>query len=261
MQNHLIKTWKYNKMIRPFSELLYFFKRETVVGSFIDTTVLFSATYPLDSFNAESELAFESMASAEVVPFTNVNVRAEFLENHRRILIAECLIDFLEDFKSKLDGALFEKLKAHRTSFRRKVVEEKSNKIDVGQIKVFRNLLASFKSPVGNGWDLFCRDYLMDRLVPIWPEAKNEFGLNFISIRSDSENDFMTSSPSWEKAVSLMGRYGMASSDAMILNMFLCSKISVLLTSDLEMAEVANKEAGERKNIFVPDSAFIKCVN
>lgn len=128
-------------MIKPFSGLSNFIKQEDVVGCFVDTTVLFSATYPLDSFNTESELVFDVISNQKVPPFTNVNVRAEFLENHRRVLIAECLIDFLEDFDSEIDGVLLEKLKAHRTSYRKKVLEEKSAKMDVGQIKNFRRYL------------------------------------------------------------------------------------------------------------------------
>lgn len=243
-------------MIKPFSELSNFIKQENIIGCFVDTTVLFSATYPLDSFNTESELVFEVISNQKVLPFTNVNVRAEFLENHRRVLIAECLIDFLEDFDSQMDGVLLEKLKAHRTSYRKKVLEEKSAKMDVGQIKNFRRLLASYSSAKENGWEVFCRDYLNVRLEPIWLGTTDVFDLNFISIRSNDENDFMLTAPQWEQAVSLMGRYGIASSDAMILNMFLCSKIPILLTADLEMAEVANKESKGSKKIFLPDSAF-----
>ena len=96
----------------------------------------------------------------------------------------------------------------------------------------------------------------MGRLTPIWSAAEQIHEINFISVRSNDENEFLNSTPKWEVAVSLMGRYGLASSDAMILNMFLCSKIPVLLTADLEMAEVADKESKGSKRIFVPDSAI-----
>lgn len=42
--------------------------------------------------------------------------------------------------------------------------------------------------------------------------------------------------PDWEDVVKIMGKYGLASSDAMIVNMFNCSKLSLLLTADMEMA-------------------------
>lgn len=128
--------------------------------------------------------------------------------------------------------------------------------MDVNQIKNFRLLLSAFRSEKGNGWDLFCRHYLNDKLEPIWPETKKNFDLNFISIRSNDENEFLSRPPRWEQAVSLMGRYGIASSDAMILNMFLCSKIPVLLTADLEMAGVADRESQGARAIFVPDGGL-----
>jgi hypothetical protein len=62
-------------------------------------------------------------------------------------LIAECLIDFLQDFESKIDVALALKLQSHRTSYRRKLHEEKSAKMDVNQIRNFRKLLTAFHSP------------------------------------------------------------------------------------------------------------------
>jgi hypothetical protein len=239
-------------MVRSFSELSNFLNNEKAIGCFVDTTILFSATYHLDSFNSESEIAFDLLADAKVPPFTNINVRAEFLESHRRILIPEGLSDFLEDFQSELDGSLLEKLKANRTSYRKKISDGKSAKMDVNQIKNFRLLLGAFQAGEENGWDLFCRHYLHGKLEPIWPETQETFDLNFISIRSEDENEFLSSTPRWEQAVSLMGRYGIASSDAMILNMFLCSKIPVLLTADLEMAEVADKESQGKKAIFTP---------
>ena len=53
-----------------------------------------------------------------------------------------------------------------------------------------------------------------------------------------------------------MERYGLASFDAMIVNMFLTSKIPILLTADLEMADCVSKESKGSKLVFVPDSAL-----
>jgi predicted nucleic acid-binding protein len=223
---------------------------------FIDTTVLFAQTYPLDSFHDEVTLAFDALTKAQASVFTNVNVRAEFLENHRRILIAECLIDLLEDHEGSLDGVLIEKLKSHRTSYRRKVAEQRSAKIEIQQIKIFRRLLSAHQGPSGNGWEIFCRDRLNGQIEKIWDAAEDELGLNFISLRSEDKTPFLNSRPDWRDATSLIGRYGIASADAMILNMFLCSKIPALITADVEMAECAIKESKGSKRVFVPDSLF-----
>jgi predicted nucleic acid-binding protein len=89
-------------MVQTFSALSDILKSEKVSGCFVDTSVLFSATYPLDQFNEECESIFENLAAHDVPIFTNVNVRAEFLENHRRVLIGEALIDFLNEAEGEL---------------------------------------------------------------------------------------------------------------------------------------------------------------
>jgi hypothetical protein len=242
--------------IECFSALKNIFDEPALKQCFVDTTVLFSQTYPLDPFHEETDTAFTLFTRLGVSVFTNINVRAEFLENHRRILIAESLIDLLEDSEDELEGVLVEKLKSHRTSFRRKVTEEKPAKIEVQQIKLFRKLLMKHSTANGNAWDLFCRNRLQGKLERIWEATEDELGLNFISLRSDEETPFLKIRPTWKDATSLMGRYGIASADAMILNMFFCSTTPVLLTADLEMAECAARESKGKKRVFVPDSLF-----
>jgi hypothetical protein len=81
------------------------------------------------------------------------------------------------------------------------------------------------------------------------------FDMNFISIRSEDKHEFLNSIPEWDEATAIISRYcQIGFNDAMILNMFLCSKVSSLVTADLQMAEVAEKESKGAKIIFVPDS-------
>ena len=243
-------------MIGVFSNLGDVFDG-TLTECFIDTSILFAATYPSDAFNTECEAAFDVLAEKKVKVFTNVNIRAEFLENHRRVLIGECLVDLLDDEGANYDGILLEKLKSHRTSFKRKFEEEKSTKMELGQIRMFRQLLSPlYSDEYGNGWDLFCRKYLLNKIEPIWDAAEDIYQLNFISLRNDDKHPLLNSIPQWKGAERIVGSYGVASSDAMILNMFLCSKIPVLLTADKEMAECAVKASKGSKLIFMPDSAM-----
>ncbi len=121
---------------------------------------------------------------------------------------------------------------------------------------MFRQLLKAHKGKSGDAWEIFCRDRLLGQMERIWDLAEEELGLNFISLRSDDSSPFLNQVPDWRDASVLIGKYGLALADAMILNMFLCSKIPVLLTADLEMAEVASKESKGTKKIFVPISVF-----
>ena len=240
-------------MIKPLTSLSDFLTVTNPSSCFVDTSILFSASHTPDPFNTESEKAFESINKFSIPIFTNINVRSEFLENHRRVMIPDSLIDFLEQMRDSLDELLINKLTSHRTSYQKKLEEEKSAKFDVNQIKKFKNLLSANAI---NGWDSFCSAFLDKRLELIWPETEKLLNLNFISVRSNDHHPFLNSLPEWEQAVSLMGRYGIASNDSMILNMFLCSKIPILLTADLEMAEVLDKEAHKAKTVFVPDSIY-----
>lgn len=244
----------FKDVVHGFKDLDTYFLREKNFGCFVDTSVLFSQTYPLDIFNEESERAFEVLSKYGIAVFTNINVRAEFLENHRRVLIAECLIDILDSWAHQMDGRLSEKLKSHKTSYRKKIQEEKSVKIEISQIKVFRRLFSERVLMGKNGWEVFCENFLYGKLTPIWKRAEFELGLNFLTSRFGGSEMFFNTKPEWEKAVDLMGRYGMSSSDAMILNIFLCSKVPIFLTADLELAEVAAIEAKGQKQVFVPDS-------
>ncbi|MCB9073339.1 MAG: hypothetical protein H6623_06930 [Bdellovibrionaceae bacterium] len=243
-------------MIQKFSALEDYTKKQKPIGFFADTTILFSASHPSDIFNTESEKAFEILADYSVPTFASVNVRAEFLENHRRAYIADSLVDFLEDNEKKLAGPLLLKLQTHRKSHRKKVDEGRSTKLDLNQIKSFRLALSEFALENRNGWEILCQDYLKPQLTPVWDETQIEFDLNFISTRANDLSPFLDKLPSWERAVEIMGEYGIASADAMILNMFLCSKIPALLTSDLELAACAARESRGEKYIFVPDSSI-----
>lgn len=242
-------------MIASFSKISSFLTKHEIIGCFADTTILFSFSYPLDLHNDDSEAALIPLSESRIPIFTNVNVRAEFLENHRKVLIAESLIDFLEEKSFDISGALLEKLKAHRTSYRRKVDAEKSAKIDINQIKNFKKLFSS-ESLSPDGWEIFCRKYLNGKIELLWPAIQRELNIQFISLRSNDKSPYLHITPNWEQVMGLIGCYGIASSDAMILNMFLCSKIPILITADLEMAEVAEKESKGLKMIFVPDSAL-----
>jgi hypothetical protein len=243
--------------IAPFSDLAKHLKSiESDPACFVDTSILFSATYDLDAFNTESEVAFDLLAKAGCSIFTNVNVRSEFLENHRRVLIPESLVDLYTKRGPELDPILYEKLKSHRTTFKKKVEDEKNAKMDTSQLKMWRRILCGYSFSGVDGWTLFCRDFLTGKLRRVWRDTEKLFALNFISSRIGEESPYLDRIPSWDDAINLMERYGLASFDAMIVNMFLCSKISYLLTADFEMAGCALKESKGSKLIFVPDSAL-----
>ena len=146
-------------MIQAFSNIESALQDNKPVGVFADTTILFSATYHVDHFNDESEKAFNISA------YVSFNVRAEFLENHRRVFIADSLVDFLKDEEKNLSGPIILKLQSHKVSHRKKVAEGRDSRLDVNQIKSFRRTLVGFSSNNRNGWEILCQDYLNRSLL------------------------------------------------------------------------------------------------
>lgn len=56
-------------------------------GCIVDTSILFAASYPPDEFNTEAEELFDFLLDLEIPAYTNVNIRAEFINLHMRVMI------------------------------------------------------------------------------------------------------------------------------------------------------------------------------
>lgn len=84
----------YGGMVR-FSEVLktVSIQPDLKRGCLVDTSILFAASYPPDEFNTESEELFDYLAELEIPLLTNVNVRSEFIDQHRRVSVPEGLSD------------------------------------------------------------------------------------------------------------------------------------------------------------------------
>ena len=80
-------------------------------GCIVDTNILFAASYPLDVHNDWADEVFKSLDRFGIPIYTNLNVRSEFLDLQRRVLIPEGLVSFYEDFSEVLEGKIYEKLK------------------------------------------------------------------------------------------------------------------------------------------------------
>ncbi len=105
-----------------------------------------------------------------------------------------------------------------------------------------------------NAWDILCQDFFEPQLTPVWNEAVKQFRIVELKTRADDKSPIIMKNPDWDDAVKLMGKYCLGSTDAMIINMFLCSSIPALLTADFEMALAAISEGKKSKSVFIPDS-------
>lgn len=222
-------------------------------GCVVDTSILFAASYTPDFFNKESEELFEYLAELEIPLFTNINIRSEFMNKQRQVMIPEGLSDLYTSFGKSLDVVLYSKLQSNYTTVSEGRKTGKSYKLDENQIKSWRKLLRFRQLKTNDGWIQFCSDYLKGKIETVWDKACDEFGINFLSLRDDDKPNWLTGDMNWDGMAQIIGQYGIASSDAMIINLFLNSHFPAIITADGEIAYVVEKIAPLNKFVIIPD--------
>ncbi len=224
-------------------------------GLIVDTNVLISATYDTDIFFDTTTQFFDYLIENEMPIYCNVTVRAEFLEIHRRIIFTEMLIDFFHQVDRTLLPNLIAvqlgKLVANNT---RRIDQQKApSRLSESEIKIIKLGLIQISSNGKNLWDTLCESKIGNKLETLWAEAENDLGLVFLSTRNEDFSPLFNSSPEWIDVVKLVQNHGLSSSDAMILNLFFCSSLKAIVSSDLEVALMINKKDSRNKICFIPD--------
>jgi predicted nucleic acid-binding protein len=205
-------------------------------GCIVDTNVLFAASFPLDTYNEWAEKVFQILAGLQIPVFTNINVRAEFIELSRRVLIPEGLIDFYEDLADDLDSTLAQSLKSLKTRKAKAIEQNKTFRLSEHEIKTFRKQLEDFRSPSGKGgWEIFCEEYYDLYIRNVWEEAVHDLQLQFLGTRAIESKKYFNSDPKWEDALKIMGKSGIGSADAMIVNLFFHSNLPVIVSTDSDV--------------------------
>jgi predicted nucleic acid-binding protein len=243
-------------VVRGYNEFLSSLNEDLKKGVLADTNVLISATYDLDPANEQAVVFFDLLAEHEVPIFCNVNVKSEFLEIHRRIIFTEALLDFESQVdKSKLPSDLTRKLNSIRTQAEKRTKQGKLPlRLPEAEIKDFKMKMSEITDESRDLWTALCEDRVINKLSAVWNEAETELGLNFLSTRREDQSVYFEGSPTWEGAMALMESYGLSSSDAMIINMFMCSKFIAMVTSDLDVAHSIKKIGNKAKVVFLPDN-------
>lgn len=223
-------------------------------GVIVDTSILFAGSYPSDEFNTVAEELFEYLSELNIPVYTNVNIRAEFIDQHRKVMIPEGLSDLYTEHGKRLDPILYKKLQTVYTNLFEARKTSKSYKFDENQIKSWRHFLKSnYGDGAKDGWLKFCNDYLQGKIEVIWDATCKEFNLNFLTLRGADENKWLLGDLTWEDMATIVGKFGIGSFDAMILNLFLNSKFSAIVTADRDIAYVLSCIKPEGKFVVVPD--------
>lgn len=103
-----------------------------------------------------------------------------------------------------------------------------------------------------DGWFYFCSSYVGKFLGSAWDATCEQAGVNFLSLRGTDAKEWMTGPIEWQGMADIVGKFGIGSSDAMIVNLFMNSHFEGIFTADREMARVISKISGGKKSIFVP---------
>lgn len=215
-------------------------------GCLVDTSVLFAASYPVDRLNTWAENVFETLHRHSIPIHTNINIRSEFIDLHRRVLIPEGLVTMLGDLSGQLEPAVEQQLKILKTQVDRATKDGKATKFHDQQIKKYRDLL-------GRGWDLFCDSYLEPYIKDVWETAVRELKITFVGTRKIDDPKLFEQSVEWPKMLEIVGKTGVGSSDAMIINLFLSSKFQFIVSADSDFAAAVERFADKSRFVLAPN--------
>lgn len=226
-------------------------------GVIVDTNILVSATYELDKYHEDSVELIELLIENQIPLFCNVNIRAEFLEIHRRILFSEAILDFEKqcnkaDLPTNLAALLTNYRSRHEKRMKRKPDSEPKS-LSEREIKEFKVEMSLVHDNDKDLWTELCDERIGDKLSEIWSDTEIGLGLNPLRTREEDHKGLLNKAPDWDDAVQLMEKQGLPSSDAMIINMFLVSKLEVIASSDIDVGLSILKLSRPNKCCIIPD--------
>lgn len=222
-------------------------------GCIVDTNVLFAAAYDLDPFHEWASDVFEELRQNNIPAFTNLNVRSEFIELNRRVFIAEGLMVFYKDWRGEIELKLSNKLKSLETRIDDALKEKRVFKLSDQEIKQFKFLINENSKINGTpSWTVFCVKYFEPYITAVWDQTVSALKIQFLGTREIESNQYFDGHPKWEEMLSIVGRYGIGTADAMIINLYLKSKLSVIATADLDVRDTVVDMASPDKFVLAP---------
>lgn len=240
-----IKISDFEKLIQKYPEI----KR----GCIVDTNILFAGSYDFDSYNEWAGEVFEALHKNSIPVYTNMNVRSEFINLQRRVLIAEGLVSFYSQTSALLDGPLYEKLKKLKRRADEALRTESPLKVSESEINEYMALFGH--EPLSDGpssWTIFCKDFFSPYIDQVWPKAVKELKVNFLGTREIESKEFFERHPSWDNMIEILGESGIGSADAMILNLFKESTLPLLITADKAVRNTMLNSSFSGKYILSP---------
>ena len=203
-------------------------------GVLADTDFLYASADTDDRLNDKALEAFEILEELEVPIYVNVISRMEFADLIFRKQLTIGAIETYEKMGSEDHRDLFNFLKSIRdenTAHRR---SGQSYKVAEGRLKKLR---AHFEGVSETAWKVFCGQYAGEKLSNEWKILEEEFGMKFIEVLEGQTSDIIEKPLYWGDMIQVMGREGLRGPDAMITNLFIKSRLPLLITTDADIVK------------------------
>jgi hypothetical protein len=245
----------------PFSSIdKHIEKVGPINGCIVDTQFLVASLYPAHTFNEDAEFVFEKLQEYRIPIFSTVTTRSEFIDIQRRITITEALMDMLSPTSTwKLSANTRSELMKQKNWIDSQGRKEELPILPDRKIKDCKFLFHPLSQSGHHGWLEICNYYLKDRLEQSWDNIVEALSINYIQLFESERSDILNEKVTWKRMYKISEETCMASSDAMITNVFRCSIFPMLISADFDMAYATTADSNE-KVVFVPDVLYRKKV-
>lgn len=202
----------------------------------IDTCALIAYSHGASEFSDETENLFITLRQNNFKAYTNVNIRSEYLDYQRRLIVTEALTNIAGQTKGINSFSDIQKrLKSHTALVHKRAKEERPLVLNDSDIKRFKKVLSIQFQEIPNIWLKFCEDNLKDMLQRSFNAVEKLLKLQYLSVRKDEKSPEVNGDVSWDKMLEICEISALGINDSMILNMFESTNIPFLVTTDFDV--------------------------
>ena len=97
--------------------------------------------------------------------------------------------------------ALRRELKTVQTQLSNARLTGKPVKFTAQKIGEWRDRLSLLNDNGKDGWELFCRDYLLGKIEPIWEDTCSALKVTFVSTRAGESKGWLSTDVSWGNVI------------------------------------------------------------
>jgi len=240
------------QILKNVDELSNFIEATDVKACLADTSFLYGTSFDDDRLFQVSNDVLDVLSKSEVGIYANVISRMEFVDLIFRKQITLGAIRLFNSVDSSTENRpLFNILKNIRDQNTAAKNKGRSYKVGEPRLKRLRHELEAASD--ASSWREFCHNYVGELLVNEWGMLEDDLGLDFIEVLENETSEFFEQPLLWSDMVRLMGSQGLRGRDAMILNLFSKSNLSLLITgdSDFEIGTMDDFEGDTKKAIYI----------